>query len=1312
VALTLSLRTDSNGLLTPFLDGHPFAPPTPLNRLPSLKELRADPLNVGKQLLTALGDKALLDRLDADPEGLLLLDTDEPSESIAWEFAALPDHQFFVAQYGLLRLIDRPAPPAPAGNELHFVALAADPLVDEHGKPREGYRLRLDDELRAIRRTLNDSGVALRARRVPPTQAELRRALNRGPAILHLTCHGDVIDTPAGRMAVLFLEDQNGGEDTLLGRDLAVMPPRGVLRLVLLSACHTAETGAGHRTEAHIARSLVGQGVPFAIGMQDAYPDDLSDEIAVGLYENVLAGHPLSESLRLARQSLLQYPDAVGLPVGYTAREGWGAIPLTSGRSDVGGLGYPGKVALTGEVQPPRPLLGRNGELHALAELYSDGHKVVTVAGTGGMGKTALAASFVERFGWRWPDGVLTISFASDVVDAAVFRRTLLGLLEGEAAAQQKAEASIDTQVRDILRALRDWDGLLLLDNYESVLQGLADKSKEAETTHHLVAQIAEGGASLLLTSRERPAGLRGETLFPKTDEPLSGLSLPAAAALFLQNSTKAKDLSDAHLELAAKAADATAGHPLAIALLAGEYDVSAVAPADFLANWENELGTAERRGLMGHHRTFAAAFERSYNRLPEEEQKRLRALSVFPFPFFAQGAAAVWSISNLQSPISNSDLAAAREGLDYFVRRSLLEVEGYFDDKTPAAYRFQPALRQEVARRVLDDERPAQTAGYAAYGAWLAKRGYGDIHKDVGLNRLVRLSMSALETATETLSGTERLWHVRQLAWLKQAFGENQMAYNLLTEALPEGGPLPDPAADREAAAVNSSLRYELAGLLVTRGDLDRALALYQESLQLKEQLGDKKGKAASLANMAQVFLTRGDLDRALALYQESLQLDEQLGDKQGKAASLHAMAQVFLTRGDLDRALALYQESLQLLEQLGDKKGKAASLHQMAQVFLTRGDLDRALALYQESLQLKEQLGDKQGKAASLAGLANIHMRRNEWEKAEAVVSESLALNQQLGEPLGVAFNTVYLGQITQARGDREGALTRYREGLAIFERLGMPRETAQVREMIASLEGGGTTAPDPIQQALAQARAAAERRDFEAAITAQEGAVALMRQQGEGREALAALSVLLFNLAGYYAQVDRHADAVRALEEVVALDERTGHPDLESDRQALEGARRVAALSPEERARLQAAEAEAQELARHLVSLPPEERAKLEAAAREFAALSPSEQAATIARMQRGQIEALAAEIETVALAVESGELPRDKVVSKMEGEAAKAEGAGEPGAELAQFIRAVIAILTEEPVPPVPAAYAGRLATIQAARRSDPKGLRDP
>jgi hypothetical protein len=53
------------------------------------------------------------------------------------------------------------------------------------------------------------------------------------------------------------------------------------------------------------------------------------------------------------------------------------------------------------EVLAPKPLLGRNRALYDLARLYSAGKHVVTIAGTGGIGKTALAASFAERFAWR-----------------------------------------------------------------------------------------------------------------------------------------------------------------------------------------------------------------------------------------------------------------------------------------------------------------------------------------------------------------------------------------------------------------------------------------------------------------------------------------------------------------------------------------------------------------------------------------------------------------------------------------------------------------------------------------------------------------------------------------------------------------------------------------------------------------------------------------------------------------------------------------------------------------------------------------------
>ena len=140
----------------------------------------------------------------------------------------------------------------------------------------------------------------------------------------------------------------------------------------------------------------------------------------------------------------------------------------------------------------------------------------------------------------------------------------------------------------------------------------------------------------------------------------------------------------------------------------------------------------------------------------------------------------------------------------------------------------------------------------------------------------------------------------MRRLAWLKGAYGQTEEAYTLLEEGLLAISEAPAPpgeaqqaaaqqaaaqqaaaqqAAAQQAAKIESSLRYELANLCVTRGDLDRALALLKESLQGSEQIGDIEGKAASLHQMAQVYLTRGELDRTLALYQESLQLKEQIG-------------------------------------------------------------------------------------------------------------------------------------------------------------------------------------------------------------------------------------------------------------------------------------------------------------------------------------------------------------------------------------------------------------------------------------------------
>jgi hypothetical protein len=317
-----------------------------------------------------------------------------------------------------------------------------------------------------------------------------------------------------------------------------------------------------------------------------------------------------------------------------------------------------------------------------------------------------------------------------------------------------------------------------------------------------------------------------------------------------------------------------------------------------------------------------------------------------------------------------------------------------------------------------------------------------------------------------------------------------------------------------------------------VTRGDLDRALGLYQESLAILEKLGDINGKAVTLNAMADVYVTRGDLDRALGLYQESLAIKEKLGDIREKAVTLHQMANVYVTRGDLDRALGLYQESLAILEKLGDIRGKSATLHARADVYVTRGDLDRALGLYQESLAIREKLGDIRGMTTTLSRMANLRMNHAEWDEAEELLTEALRLARQLKYPSEIAFNTVKLGQVAQGRGDLSIARTRYEEGLAIFQRLGMP-EANQVHAMLAALGGSGQPAAPatPGQALLALVRAAGEvRRGRRPAATLQQ---ALAQAAGDSQftPAMHALLAALEAAAGSFDALVAAAAAVQA-------------------------------------------------------------------------------------------------------------------------------------------------------------------------------------
>ncbi|MBN4004364.1 tetratricopeptide repeat protein [Nostoc sp. LPT] len=229
------------------------------------------------------------------------------------------------------------------------------------------------------------------------------------------------------------------------------------------------------------------------------------------------------------------------------------------------------------------------------------------------------------------------------------------------------------------------------------------------------------------------------------------------------------------------------------------------------------------------------------------------------------------------------------------------------------------------------------------------------------------------------------------------------------------------------------------MALVIADQGDIPRALALHEQSLEIIEQIGDVQGKAATLNNMAWIIAQQGDIARAIALYEQSLEIIEQIGDVKRKANILNNMAKIIAQQGDIAKALALYEQSLEIIEQIGDVQGKAATLSNMAGVIAQQGDIAKALALWEQSLEISEQIGDIQGKATTLNNMAKIIAQQGDIAKALALWEQSLEIYEQIGDIQGKAATLNNMAWIIAQQGDITRAIALYEQSLEIKEQIG---------------------------------------------------------------------------------------------------------------------------------------------------------------------------------------------------------------------------------------------------------------------------------
>jgi predicted ATPase len=296
-------------------------------------------------------------------------------------------------------------------------------------------------------------------------------------------------------------------------------------------------------------------------------------------------------------------------------------------------------------------LIGRESEVAAI-EAAVKAHRLVTLTGVGGVGKTRLAVEVAAHLADEFPDGVWVFELAA-VVDPAAVPDAVAAVL---GIAQQPGKSVSES----VAAALEGRIRLLVFDNCEHVLDAAADLIEA------ILAQSAT--VKILATSREG-ARAADEQLWPvQSLDVLSGVD-SAAAILFTQRAEAvAPGFSLAGADAAAAVVEICCrldGIPLAIELAASRMQSMTVTELRDRLDDRFRLLVGSRRGPE-HHHTLRHAVQWSYDLLDDAEKTLLNRYSVFAGGFDLQAAHAV-------AGFDDPDDYAVLDLLDALVRKSLL---------------------------------------------------------------------------------------------------------------------------------------------------------------------------------------------------------------------------------------------------------------------------------------------------------------------------------------------------------------------------------------------------------------------------------------------------------------------------------------------------------------------------------------------------------------------------------------------------------------------------------------------------------------
>lgn len=602
--------------------------------------------------------------------------------------------------------------------------------------------------------------------------------------------------------------------------------------------------------------------------------------------------------------------------------------------------------------------IGRDQEIVVLIDLIRK-HRIVTLTGPGGCGKTRLACRITSTLVREYPDGIWFVNLASLQTADLVVKQlmTTLGL----------SEIPEKDMMKIVEESIRDKRLLILLDNCEHLLITCA------EITRRLIESVP--GLTMVVTSREA-LNIKGEKVWivpsltlvdPEDSNEVDQVISSESVRLF----TDRAKLNNPSFKLSARNAPTISticrkvdGMPLAIELVAGRTrHMDAMTMLERLSDRLDRIPSMDP-GIVKRHRTIQAAIEWSYNLLTEEEKNLFRKLSVFSGGF---------DLIDAETICTNESMNGGKilDLLTQLVEKSMIQT--FYTPERQLRYKLLVTL-QSYGTAILADngEEEEIRMSHLEYYKRKAKYAYEEQFESQSTwsdwlekerDNLVSALNWAESNATKTFAE-----FASYLSWFWRLKADLLMGMNYLKRALPESFDSPE---------IHARILLGLGLLTWTSGDSQGAVSYMHKSIEIWRNLELQSEIAIALSEISEPLLHSGERDASAKYSAEALELARKLGIPGLINHCLIYYCTVLVHTKQYDEGEPLVEELLLASEEMGHIYGIETGLHLFGDCAVGRKDYKEGEKRYAMAVETSLKYGnmiyvafDVQGVAFALAG------------------------------------------------------------------------------------------------------------------------------------------------------------------------------------------------------------------------------------------------------------------------------------------------------------------------------------------------------